>query len=50
MKHSESIVKDAMKAKVGEMFSMFQKVIKRKPSNHRQYVKAKFLGTTERIA
>ena len=50
MKHSDGTVKDIMKAKVGEMFSMFLKVIKRKPSDHRLYVKAKCLGTTERIA
>lgn len=39
-----------MKVKVGETFSIFQNVIKRKPSNHRHYLKAKFLGTKERIS
>lgn len=39
-----------MKAKVEEMFTVFQKVFKRKPSDHRQYVKTKFLGRRERIS
>lgn len=50
MKHSESMVKNAMKSKVKEMFSMSQKAIKKKPSNHWQYLKTRFLGTTESIS
>lgn len=46
----EKRCKGCMKAKVGEMFSIFQNVNKRKPSNHRHYVNAKFLGTPERIS
>lgn len=50
MKHSESIGKYVTNSKVWKMFSVFQKVIKRNPSNHRQYDQVKFLGTTERRA
>lgn len=50
VKQRENIVKDGMKVKVGEMFSIFQNGIKRKPSNHRHYVKAKVLGMPERIS
>lgn len=50
MKYSEIVLKNNIKAKVGEMFSMFQKLIKRKPLSHRWYVKTKFPETTECIS